>query len=80
VDIHTNTSLRKQNRIYKYKNYKEKETNILIIPELIILLMNTVRCFQSLVNVIVFCWILTSSDGLMNSISELTLINDDDNF
>jgi hypothetical protein len=31
--------------------------------------MNIVR-FAHLVNVIVFRWILTSSDGLMNSISE----------
>jgi hypothetical protein len=40
----------------------------LIIHELIILLMNTVRDSSS-VNMIVFRWILTSSDGLMNSIS-----------
>jgi hypothetical protein len=33
--------------------------------------MNTVRYSKSLVNVIVFRWILTSSDGLMIFISEL---------
>jgi hypothetical protein len=32
--------------------------------------MNTVRKYPYLVNVIVFCWILTSFNGLMNSISE----------
>jgi hypothetical protein len=46
-----------------------------------ILLMNTVRYFLSLVNVITFPWILTSPNGLMNSISELTtgltVISDD---
>jgi hypothetical protein len=33
--------------------------------------MNTVRDSLSLVNVIVFFWILTLFNGLMNSISEL---------
>jgi hypothetical protein len=32
--------------------------------------MNTVQISSSLLNVIVFRWILTSPDGLMNSISE----------
>jgi hypothetical protein len=32
--------------------------------------MNTVRGYPSLVNVIAFRWILTSFDGLMNSVSE----------
>jgi hypothetical protein len=56
----------------KYINIKiiKNKINILIIPELIILLMNTVRRVESLVNVIVFRWILTLSNGLMNSISE----------
>jgi hypothetical protein len=56
----------------EYINIKiiRNKINILIIPELIILLMNTVRDFIYLVNVIVFRWILTSSNGLMNSISE----------
>jgi hypothetical protein len=41
-----------------------------MIPELIILSMNTVRSALYLVNVIVFRSILTSSNGLMNSIPE----------
>jgi ubiquitin C-terminal hydrolase len=56
---YTNTKITRKNKI-----------NIIIIPELIILLTNTVRHVQFSVNVIVFRWILTSSNGLMNSISE----------
>jgi hypothetical protein len=59
----------------KYINVKiKKKINIFIIPELIILLMNTARSYPCLVNVIVLRWISTSSNGSMNSISELIQI------
>jgi hypothetical protein len=51
--------------------YHTTKTIIIIIPELIILLMNTVLEYPSLVNVIVFCRILTPSNGLINSISDI---------
>jgi hypothetical protein len=40
--------------------------------------MNTVRHFSSLVNVIVSPWILTSSDGLTNFITEEIQIIEND--